>query len=95
MNDVIGVIVPIYKTEKYITECIESILAQTYTKFRLLLINDGSPDNSGKICDEYAIKNSKIRVIHKEHGGASNARNLGIKNARGKYLLFRSKVCGC
>lgn len=81
MNDVIGVIVPIYKTEKYITECIESILAQTYTKFRLLLINDGSPDNSGKICDEYAKKDSRITVIHQKNAGVTRARARGVEEA--------------
>ena len=68
----ISVIVPVYKVEKYLGECIESILSQTYENFELILVDDGSPDNSGKICDEYAEKDNRIRVIHKENGGVSS-----------------------
>ena len=74
----ISIIVPIYKTEQYLQRCIDSILAQTFTNFELLLIEDGSPDNSGKICDKYALKDSRIKVYHKENGGVSSARNLGL-----------------
>ena len=81
MNDVIGVIVPVYKVEKYIAECIESILAQTYTKFRLILVDDGTPDNAGKICDEYAKKDSRITVIHQENAGVTRARARGVEEA--------------
>lgn len=81
MNDIIGVIVPIYKTEKYITECIESILAQTYTNFRLILVDDGTPDNAGNICDEYAKKDSRITVIHQENAGVTRARARGVEEA--------------
>lgn len=77
----IGVIVPVYKVEKYIAECIESILAQTYTKFRLILVDDGSPDNAGKICDEYAKKDSRITVIHQENAGVTRARARGVEEA--------------
>ena len=77
----IGVIVPVYKVEKYIAECIESILAQTYTKFRLILIDDGTPDNAGKICDEYAKKDSRITVIHQENAGVTRARARGVEEA--------------
>lgn len=77
----IGVIVPIYKVEKYIAECIESILAQTYTKFRLILVDDGTPDNAGKICDEYAKKDSRITVIHQENAGVTRARARGVEEA--------------
>ena len=77
----IGVIVPVYKVEKYIAECIESILAQTYTNFRLILINDGTPDNAGKICDEYAKKDPRITVIHQENAGVTRARARGIEEA--------------
>lgn len=84
----ISVIVPVYNTEKYLHRCIDSILAQTFTDFELLLINDGSKDNSGKICDEYAAKDPRIRVFHKENGGASSARNLGLDNAKGEWLTF-------
>ena len=77
----IGVIVPVYKVEKYIAECIESILAQTYTNFRLILVDDGSPDNAGKICDEYAKKDSRITVIHQENAGVTRARARGVEEA--------------
>lgn len=75
----IGVIVPVYKAEKYIAECIESILAQTYTKFRLILVDDGTPDNAGKICDEYAKKDSRITVIHQDNAGVTRARARGVE----------------
>lgn len=84
----VSVIVPVYNTEKYLPRCIESILAQTFTDFELILVNDGSTDNSGKICDEYAKKDSRIVVIHKENGGASSARNKGIDNAKGEWIAF-------
>lgn len=84
----VSVIVPVYKVEKYLPECIESVLAQTFTDFELILVDDGSPDNSGKICDDYAARDSRIRVFHKENGGVSSARNLGIKNARADYIAF-------
>lgn len=74
----ISVIVPVYKVEKYLNRCIDSILAQTFIDFDLILVDDGSPDNCGKICDEYAEKDSRIRVIHKQNGGLSDARNAGI-----------------
>lgn len=77
----IGVIVPVYKVEKYITECIESILAQTYTNFRLILVDDSTPDNAGKICDEYAKKDSRITVIHQENAGVTRARARGVEEA--------------
>ena len=81
MNDKIGVIVPVYKTEKYIAECIESILAQTYTNFRLILVDDGTPDNAGKICDDYAKKDNRITVIHQENAGVTRARAAGVEAA--------------
>lgn len=84
----ISVIVPVYNTEKYLHRCVDSILAQTFTDFELLLIDDGSTDSSGAICDEYAQKDSRVRVFHKENGGVSSARNLGIKNARGEWITF-------
>ena len=77
----IGVVVPVYKVEKYIAECIESILAQTYTNFRLILVDDGSPDNAGKICDEYAKKDTRITVIHQENAGVTRARARGVQEA--------------
>ncbi len=84
----ISVIVPVYKVEPYLHRCIDSILAQTYTDFELILIDDGSPDNCGAICDEYAQRDKRIRVIHQENGGLSAARNAGIDIARGEYLSF-------
>lgn len=84
----ISVIVPVYKAEQYIRRCVDSILAQTFTDFELLLIDDGSPDNSGAICDEYAAKDSRIKVFHKENGGVSSARNLGLDNATGEWITF-------
>ena len=88
MNPTISVIVPVYKVECYLHRCIDSILAQSYTDFELLLIDDGSPDNCGLICDEYAAKDSRVRVFHKENGGVSSARNLGLDNARGEWIAF-------
>lgn len=81
MKGRIGIIAPVYKTEKYIAECIESILAQTYTNFRLILVDDGSPDNAGTICDEYAEKDSRITVIHQENAGVTRARAAGVEAA--------------
>ena len=87
-NPKISIIVPVYNVERYLRQCIDSILAQTYTDFELLLIDDGSPDNSGTICDEYAQKDPRIRVFHKPNGGVSTARNMGIDNAKGEYISF-------
>lgn len=84
----VSIIVPVYNVEKYLPECIDSILAQTFTDFELLLIDDGSPDNSGKICDEYAARDSRIRVFHKVNGGVSSARNMGLDNAKGEWITF-------
>lgn len=83
----ISVIVPVYNAEKYLHRCVDSILSQTFTDFEVLLINDGSTDTSGVICDEYAQKDARVRVFHKENGGVSSARNVGIKNMRGLYSI--------
>ena len=88
MNPKISVIVPAYNTEKYLRRCIDSILAQTFTDFELLLIDDGSTDQSGEICDEYADKDVRIKVFHKANGGVSSARNVGLDNALGEYICF-------
>ena len=87
-NPLISIIVPVYKVEKYLPRCIESILGQTYTNFELILVDDGTPDRSGIICDRYAEKDSRIKVIHKENGGVSTARNAGIDVAQGKWITF-------
>jgi len=84
----ISVIVPVYNVEKYLRECVDSVLAQTFKDFELILVDDGSPDNSGKICDEYAAKDSRVRVFHKANGGVSSARNFGIKESRADYIAF-------
>lgn len=83
-----SIIVPVYNTEQYLRECIDSILAQTYENFEVILIDDGATDNCPQICDEYAERDSRVKVIHKENGGVSSARNIGIQSAKGKYLLF-------
>jgi glycosyltransferase involved in cell wall biosynthesis len=88
MNAKISIIVPIYKVEQYLRKCVESILAQTYTNIEIILVNDGSPDNCGKICDEYAKKDNRIKVIHKENGGLSSARNAGLDTATGDLIGF-------
>ena len=82
-DSLISIIVPVYNSEKTLNRCIDSILGQTYRNFELLLINDGSKDRSGEICDEYARKDGRVKVFHKENGGVSSARNVGLVNARG------------
>lgn len=85
----IGVIVPVYNVEKHIEECIKSILAQTYTKFRLIIVDDGTPDNAGKICDEYAKKDPRITVIHQENAGVTRARARGVEEAKDcEFITF-------
>ncbi len=88
MNDLISVIVPIYNSEKYLNRCIESIVNQTYDNLEILLIDDGSIDNSPKICDEWKEKDKRIKVYHQKNSGVSMARNKGIKEAHGKYIAF-------
>lgn len=87
-NPLISIIIPVYNAEKYLHQCLDSVVAQTYTNWECLLIDDGSKDSSGAICDEYAAKDSRFRVFHKENGGVSSARNLGIKNANGSNIWF-------
>ena len=84
----ISVIVPVYNVETYLPRCVDSILAQTYENLEIILVDDGAKDHSGKICNEYAAKDSRIRVIHKPNGGLSSARNEGIEAATGEYLAF-------
>ncbi|EGO6689884.1 glycosyltransferase, partial [Enterococcus faecalis] len=84
----ISIIVPVYNVEKYLEKCVRSILAQTFTDFELILVDDGSPDSSGAMCDQFAEQDQRVKVIHKENGGLSDARNAGIEIATGEYLGF-------
>lgn len=84
----ISIIVPVYKVEEYLTECVISIVNQTYKNLEIILVDDGSPDASGRICDDLAKKDDRIKVIHKSNGGLSDARNIGIDNCHGKYIAF-------
>ena len=88
MEPLISVIVPVYKVEPYLRKCVDSILNQTYTNLEVILVDDGSPDNCGAICDEYAAKDNRVTVIHKENGGLSDARNAGMAQSKGEYLCF-------
>ena len=88
MNPFISIIVPVYNVEDYLRKCLESIINQTYKNLEIILIDDGSTDNSGKICDEYADKDNRIQVIHKINGGLSDARNAGLEIAKGEYIGF-------
>ena len=88
MNPKISVIVPVYKTEKYLNRCIDSIINQTYKNLEIILVDDGSPDNSPSICDNYSKKDQRIRVIHKKNGGSNSARNAGFEIAMGDYITF-------
>jgi len=87
-NELVSIIVPVYNTEKYIRQCLDSILNQTYQNFECLLINDGSSDNSADICREYVAKDARFRYFEKENGGVSSARNLGMERSGGAYITF-------
>lgn len=84
----ISVIVAAYKVKDYLRKCVDSILSQTFKNLEVILVDDGSPDESGAICDEYALKDKRIRVIHKTNGGQSTARNKGLEIAQGDYIGF-------
>lgn len=88
LNQIVSVIVPIYKVEKYLSRCVDSILQQTYKHLEIILVNDGSPDNCGTIADKYEKKDNRIKVIHKENGGLSDARNYGMRYVTGEFTLF-------
>ena len=88
MSEKISVIVPVYNVEKYIGKCIKSITNQDYENIEIILVDDGSKDQAGKICDDYALKDKRIRVIHKKNGGVSSARNIGIESSTGEYIAF-------
>lgn len=87
-NPMISIIVPIYRVEKYLKKCVDSILVQTYKNFELILVDDGSPDNCPAICDEYAKQDDRVVVVHKKNGGLSDARNAGLDIAKGEYIGF-------
>ena len=88
IDDLISVIIPVYNVEKYLKECLDSVINQTHKNIEIILIDDGSTDNSGKICDEYRKKDDRIIVIHKSNEGLSSARNDGLIHAKGKYIQF-------
>ena len=88
MNDLVSIIIPVYNVEQYVSKCIESVVNQTYKNIEVFLLDDGSTDKSGEICDLYAQKDSRIKVIHKKNSGVSDTRNLGIAKAEGKYIYF-------
>lgn len=88
MEEIISVIIPVYKTEKYLDKCVESVINQTYKNLEIILVDDGSPDNCPKVCDDWASRDNRIKVIHKKNGGLSSARNSGIEFATGTYLMF-------
>lgn len=83
-----SIIIPVYKVDKYLKKCVDSVLCQTYTDFELILVDDGSPDNCPKICDDYAKADRRVKVIHKNNGGLSSARNVGLQCVTGKYVMF-------
>ena len=88
MNPIVSVIVPVYGVEPYLQKCVDGIIGQTYTDLEIILVDDGSPDNCPKICDDYAAKDTRIKVIHQKNAGLSGARNAGIEAARGDYITF-------
>ena len=87
-NILVSVIVPVYKAEKYIGACIESVIKQNFHKWELILVDDGSPDKSGEICEKYVKKDARIKVLHQSNSGVAHARNEGLKVAKGKYISF-------
>lgn len=87
-KDLVSVIVPVYRTEEYLPRCIDSLLSQTYGKLEIILVDDGSPDNCPEICDRYAARDARIKVIHQKNGGIANARNVGLAAATGEYMTY-------
>lgn len=90
--NLISVIIPVYKVEKYLDKCIQSVINQTYSNLEIILVDDGSPDNCPQLCDDWANKDERIKVIHKKNGGLSDARNAGLDIATGEYIAFVFKV---
>ena len=93
MRPMVSIIVPVYNAEQYLRRCVDSILNQEYTDFEVFLVNDGSTDSSGDICEEYGNKDTRVIVIQKENTGVSDSRNLALDRARGKYLQFLDSGC--
>ena len=91
----ISVIIPVYKVEKYLNRCINSIINQTYSNLEIILVDDGSPDNCPKLCDNWLNIDNRIKVIHKQNGGLSSARNIGLKIATGDYVSFVANQRSC
>lgn len=88
MQELVSIIVPVYKVEEYLPRCVDSLLKQTYKNIEIILVDDGSPDGCGKLCDDYAARDSRVKVIHKKNGGLSDARNVAIPKACGEYIVF-------
>ena len=88
MNDLISVIIPVYNVEKYLEECVLSVINQTYSNLEIILVDDGSTDGSGLLCDQYKDRDSRIKVIHKKNGGLSDARNVALEICNGQYISF-------
>ena len=88
MEELVSVIIPVYNVEKYLDRCVESVVNQTYKNLEIILVDDGSPDNCPAMCDEWAKKDERIKVIHKQNGGLSSARNAGLDNMSGEYVYF-------
>ena len=88
MNPLVSIIVPVYKVEKYLDECVESLVNQTFRNIEIILVDDGSPDNCPKICDDWVARDDRIKVIHKSNSGVSSARNEGLKVACGEWIWF-------
>lgn len=88
MEQLVSVIVPVYNVEKYLCQCVDSILSQKYVNLEVILVDDGSSDNSPEICDDYALQDTRVKVIHKDNGGAADARNTGLASAAGEYVIF-------
>lgn len=87
-NEKISIVVPIYNVEEYLSRCLDSIVNQTYTNIEIMLVDDGSPDNAGAICDDYATRDNRIRVFHIPNGGVAKARQLGVESSTGEYIVF-------
>ena len=88
VSNKVSVVIPVYNVEKYLRECVDSVLIQSYTDLEIILVDDGATDSSGKICDEYVATDKRVKVIHKENGGLSSARNIGLDSSTGQYVYF-------